>query len=48
VLQIRCDLGDGILSFFVSWEHNRFGGALGIAGRLGEARYGLSLGFDSL
>jgi hypothetical protein len=46
VLRIRCDFGDGISSFFVSWEDNRFGGALGMADRLGGARHGVSLGFD--
>jgi len=43
VLRIRCDFGDGILSFFVSWEDNRFGGALGLADCLGRARHCLSL-----
>jgi len=37
VLRIRCDFGDGILGFFVSWEDHRFGGALGMADCLGGA-----------
>jgi len=30
VLRIRCDFGDGILSFFVSWENNCFRGSAGL------------------
>jgi len=42
VLRIRCDFWCGILSFFISWKDNRFGGALGMADCLGGPRHGLS------